>query len=489
MPETEMRDRWISIVAIVMYVAGFGLAQAPTRARLAGEVVDSRNGKPLAGVKITLKFKDQEPFSTITDNHGHFRFTGEFAAGHCALDAVLEGYLGPGEYNPLSTASGAGHGMNISLALPPPPMARELPMPAPPKFSGVELARSVGTDGVLDVFARIRTAPAVVLKGRVINFESDPRPGGSRYFVEVIQKAAIADGIRGYTYGEYLQQKILPDGKHQLLRMVMMPPVGPHGVFEWKLEPGSYYLRVSTIFWSHSEAFRTTYYPGTTEFAKATLIDLPDGGTRTGLDIRISDAPPVRVTGKLIPPEEQPIKLDSSPTLVFESQEGDELTAQVESTGEFKILLRPGEYTLRAYWDNVRDPRAYSRGVGARQKVEIGESGLEDLRISLAPMPLLRGQVRFDKGCATPPVNVRMDRAGNGGPPLNQGIQAMSAPDGTFVLRGLKAASMLVPKLGSPWKPLPIVSATYGDRDVLLWGLEFPSAREETLVITAGCEH
>ena len=97
-------------------------------------------------------------------------------------------------------------------------------------------------------------------------------------------------------------------------------------------------------------AYPTTFYPGTPTFSTAVAVDVPNGGERNGIDITLSPAPAVRVSGRLQgnAHDYTGVILRLVQSGLEELGEGSEAaTAVAQADGSFAFLDVPaGSYTL-----------------------------------------------------------------------------------------------------------------------------------------------
>lgn len=152
-----------------------------------------------------------------------------------------------------------------------------------------------------------------------------------------------------------------------------------------------------------------------------------------------------------------------------------------EEDFEIKGVL-PGKYNLLAVTVSRDDPAAAKPIIGAMQAVEVGEGGIDDLDVSLKPLPDIAGKVEFAEGCS--PLQVRLSvRARNLIGPAHPDIT--STPDGSFTLSALTPGRIML--YITPQPNVRPSSVLLGDRDVLKDGFDYPVQEKQTLRVLMQC--
>jgi hypothetical protein len=158
-------------------------------------------------------------------------------------------------------------------------------------------------------------------------------------------------------------------------------------------------------------ALASTFYPGTTVTAQASLLSVGGGEERGGVDFTLQIVPTARLAGSVVAPDGQPlpagvrVSLMSVSAVSFKQQAVDVFRETgVMPDGSFTFVdVAPGEYTVFA--------RTVLPGAGAGQivwastDVLVDGDSLSGLDLALRPGMKLSGRVRFD-GVARP-VDVR----------------------------------------------------------------------------------
>jgi Carboxypeptidase regulatory-like domain len=137
------------------------------------------------------------------------------------------------------------------------------------------------------------------------------------------------------------------------------------------------------------------YYPGTTDAAAASPIDLPPGIEFTGVDLKVMDSRAVRVTGSVVNGlTGQPA---AGTTLMLLPRRGtvatgSSLRAAAASRGIFEFRhMAPGSYELVASAPNLPEGR-----LAASASVEIGRADVDNVTLVLQPQLSINGRVTID---------------------------------------------------------------------------------------------
>ena len=130
-------------------------------------------------------------------------------------------------------------------------------------------------------------------------------------------------------------------------------------------------------------SYATTFYPGATNPAQATIVALGSGEERRGIDLQLRLTPTVRVSGSVLGPD-GPMRNTGVTLLPQGSEEFSGLgsmdmtvaTTATNAAGEFTFLgVAAGHYTLRV--QRVPRPPPSTRPDGAMTTIEVvGPGGM-----------------------------------------------------------------------------------------------------------------
>jgi len=181
-----------------------------------------------------------------------------------------------------------------------------------------------------------------------------------------------------------------------------------------------------------------TYYPGVTDAAYATSIDVRPGLEVTGIDLTTTSLPAVRVRGTVVNgitgQRAQAVSINLIPRGRSVSTSDQPSPRAIVKDGSFDIAGVPsGSYDLLAQDTN-------GAGLYARTNVDVAKQDLANISVVLRPGITITGQVTIDDGreIATAPGVTRFfaqlnDAQGNGG-----GHSVSIKPDGTFAILNVR---------------------------------------------------
>jgi hypothetical protein len=322
-------------------------------ARVEGFVVKAATGEPLSKAWVSLRQASggKETLSAITGSDGSFVLTG-VAPGHYLLWARADGYMaaeyGQGDLN---------QGGSVLILDP------------ESQVTGI-------------VF---RLVPAAVISGRVFSEEGEP-------LVKVLVQALKYGYSQGKPHpvpvtfevtndlGEYRLQG-LPPGKYYVtatFRPGVSIVAGGQGAGP---APGSMYA--------------PTFYPGTTEPARAVPLELQQGGETSGIDITFVDSTGVTVRGRILRnPTARPVKqmnIDLSPRNPGGRTAFVPPPAAADGDGNFQIRnVLPGSYMLTVSWDDGERRHA------GRQTVEVANADVDGVIVVIDAGLELSGGLRVE---------------------------------------------------------------------------------------------
>jgi len=259
----------------------------------------------------------------------------------------------------------------------------------------------------------VKLTPQGVLLGRVLDEDGDPTPGAEitvRRLVKGLPQLVSTGSARSNDIGEYR----IPN-----------------------LRPGRYYMSVTgpDIPGPSQQAYATVYWPGSIDPAGALPIELGPGTERCGMDVRLIRRRVVSIVGKVEGVEERRALVYLFPKEVVSPAFPErERRASVHSGGRFELYgVPPGSYTLVA---QVIDDE---RPGWARQALDVGESNLDKVTLTLWPPLSVSGQFRLEGWAAHDLGEVRIELRPAPGEPHGFGGYAVIRHDGAFQVSGLMA--------------------------------------------------
>ena len=418
-----------------------------------GLVVKSGSNEPIRRAQITLtRAGPGQAMRAYSDATGRFVFR-ELAPGGYVLTAERVGYVRQAYGQ--RTISQAGGTLRVAAG-----------------------------QTVRDVVFRM--VPWAVISGRVFDEEGEPLVGAS---VEVLRFSYVR-------------------GRRQLQRSQM---AGTNDLGEYRvygLSPGRYYVSASYFPGGRvvttrgrggappdasqavtDESYAPTYYPGTTDPARALPLELRGGQEVSGLDFALQLQPTVRVRGRIINGASgQPVRGAMVTLFPRESDLrpffGRNQSVTDNPQGEFEIRgVIPGTYYLGA---NFTDQ---GRSMTARLPVDVGSANVEGAILTLAPGFVFEGRVRVEGGGELPVsnpvriegiptaggVSVRMTSVRVAMLPIDEqsiGVTNTSVrADGVFSFRDL-TPGVYMPMLSGAPEAYYVKSAQLGGRNALEIGVD-----------------
>jgi len=157
------------------------------------------------------------------------------------------------------------------------------------------------------------------------------------------------------------------------------------------LPPGPYLIRAAI----QPERHLPVYYPGTTDAAVASAIDVPPGIEFTGVDLRLVDSGAVRVSGSVVNGMTGQPAVRAALMLLPRRgtiATGSWLRAAASSAGSFEFRdMAPGSYELVASAPNSPEGR-----IAVSASVEVGRGDVDDVTLVLQPQLSINGRVTID---------------------------------------------------------------------------------------------
>jgi len=370
---------------------------------VAGLVVRQGDGTPLRGAAVTLVVSGRrsEPLAARTDATGRFAFRN----------------VQPGSYRLIVDRTGYARQEFGQRAL---------------GRRGVALNLSPG-QRMTDLLFRM--TPAGVITGRVFDEQGEPVVGVMvNVLRRVYREGRLAfeggESDRSDDRGEYRIFNLMP-GKY----VVSATPMGGMSGFGVRRREGND---------ASEEAYVPTFYPSVTDPETAVPVEISPGQELTGIDFTLVPQRTVRVSGRVLAAgggrgSTQVALLPRSPRGPFRGRARED---SVEADGTFELSgVAPGAYILAAM--RHEENMTYS----AREAVDVGNSNVEGLTLSLAPNGTVSGKVVVEGGTLPESrvfVNLRPDDV------LSRGGNARAQADGTFQVRNVSAGEYHVTVGGAP---------------------------------------
>ncbi|HEX5071210.1 MAG TPA: carboxypeptidase-like regulatory domain-containing protein [Vicinamibacterales bacterium] len=247
--------------------------------------------------------------------------------------------------------------------------------------------------------------------------------------------------------------------------------------------------------------YPATFYPGVASLAAATVVTVPAGERRTGIDVAVKPVPAFRVSGTVTgsdgPVPHTTVKITPEGTeseIGYGSIGAEVAMAVTRGDGTFTALAVPaGRYvasvTKLAAAPSVDGPAPTdTRLWWARVPITISESDVSRVDLKLASGPTVSGRIELDTDAAAPPDPAMLQRVRilltTLNPASGDRSSATSAgTDGTFVSRQLRPAKYIVGVGGLPpgWA---VKSQQLAGRDVSGEPIEVSESGLRDLVVT-----
>jgi hypothetical protein len=224
------------------------------------------------------------------------------------------------------------------------------------------------------------------------------------------------------------------------------------------LRPGKYFLYASLVRYGDRVAqgsgtappsqmgYTNLYYPGVPDVSQATPVSLRPGQEVGGLDFELRKSRIVQVSGRLNALGANGIQYATVTAVPVDGAlVGRSMTSTRDPAGRFELRgMAPGEYILSAVAN-----RGSQGGLTASQRISVGEQGLDNVLLALAPSISLKGSIRVEGeglfDLSTIQVLAESQTTGVGST-----VRNTAGADGTFSLPDLAANSYRVRIAGIP---------------------------------------
>jgi len=260
--------------------------------------------------------------------------------------------------------------------------------------------------------------------------------------------------------------------------------IGEYRIFG--LPPGRYYISVSArrsfgpdrrnAVQGPEEEYVSTYYPGTTEAATAAPVDIGPGALFSGADVALGKRRTVHVKGRVADASAAAPDNRRRPMVFLVPRAGaapsGNRPSNIDANGTFDIRgVTAGSYTLVA--------SIQGRGTSLMTKlpVEVGNSDVENLSVTINPAMNLSGAVRLDGQAVANTSTVQVNLRPRDPVSMLAGVPNPAAKvkeDGTFSLANVNADNYYVTVTGLP-DGFYVKSVSLGGQDVLAPGLNLSS--------------
>ena len=411
-------------------------AQPPDKARVQGIVRAADTGEPLRRARVTLGVAQARatPQVSVTDAEGRFAFL-DVAPGRYRLSVERNGFVRQ-EYGQRGAE------------------ARNAPLTVNPGQNLDDL--------------EFRLLRAGVITGRVFDEEGDPvsrvRVQVMRYGYEGGRRTLVGTaGESTDDRGEYRIFDLSP-GKYFMSATFRAGRAGPGGVMVGGSSEGE------------DDTYASTYYPGTTDPARAIALELLPGRELSGIDFTLVPMRAIRVRGTVTNSQTgQPARgaqvwllpRDSGGGIGFLSRS----QAAANDAGRFEVrAVTPGTYHLLA---SLHEGEAMSVG---RLVLEVGSVDLEGASVSIGPGLRVEGRIRIEGATDVKLESLRvLLRPRDSTPFFGGGVSGVDA-DGSFQLDGVVEDTYSI-SVGRAPEDFYLKSVRQGTEEVLERGLTLTAGK------------
>jgi protocatechuate 3,4-dioxygenase beta subunit len=344
-------------------------AQAPTApkdtkekqetCRVSGMAVRLADGIPLKGATVRLENGEDQEHTIATKTTGDGRFElRNVPAGRYKLVVSRSGYVET-EYGQKK-----------------------------PSDPGAAFTLSPGQTKTDLIFKLI---PAAVIAGRVFNEDGEPVPNAS----VIAAREAYQEGRKTMTQ----------------VTQVTTDDLGAFRLFG--LPPGRYFVSAMERQWGNvvgdkefsgssgqtasEQGYAKTYYPGTSDIARASAINVKEGDEVPGTDIALKQVMVHRIRGRVLNQMTQKPGQAMEVLLIARAKKQDwdfgGQTQVKKADGSFEVSnVVPGPYTLIAFWFDQSEGKVHF----GSQRIDVGESDVEGVSVVVGAGVTIQGRVVWD---------------------------------------------------------------------------------------------
>jgi hypothetical protein len=369
-------NREAPVIAHFLALAVLALQAQSNTASIRGLVVAAGTSTPVPRAHVTIL--GQRMVQVDADDSGQFAVH-DLQPGKYRVSAASEGYM-TGMYG---RRPGGGAGREIDLA------------------SGQD-----ATGIVIGLTAKS------FISGRVSDPNGDP-------------VARIRVQILRYTY---------QDGQ-RILVLAGSATSDERGEYTFpSLAPGPYVVSVVPL---DINAHLPVYFPGTTDVTTSSTIELPPGVNFTGVNIRLVDARPVHISGRVMNSLTGQPAANATVTLVPKRgtvSTGSTQRATASAAGAFEFQhMAPGSYGIVASLNDIGNRLATA------EPIEVGSADIDNIALVLRSQITLTGKITVENQ-STPVVDLSRVRVELRRQPFTPELLIVLpnvAPDGTFTVFGV----------------------------------------------------
>ena len=327
--------------------------------RVSGLVVRLADGIPLKGATVRLENGEDHEHTIATKTSGDGRFElRNVPAGRYKLLVSRSGYVET-EYGQKK-----------------------------PSDPGAAFTLSPGQTKTDLIFKLI---PAAVIAGRVFNEDGEPVPNAS----VIAAREAYQEGRKTMTQVTQVTTDDLG-----AFRLFGLPP-GRYFVsameWQWGNVVGDKEFSGSSGQTASEQGYAKTYYPGTSDIARASAINVKEGDEVPGTDIPLKQVMVHRIRGRVLNQMTQKPGQATEVLLIARAKKQDwDFGGQTEvkkADGSFEIShVVPGPYTLLAYWFDASERKVYY----GSQRIDVAESDVEGVSLVVGAGVTIQGRVVWD---------------------------------------------------------------------------------------------
>ncbi len=470
----------LAVAAVILSVVALSAAEQAATLTLAGQVVDDRTGRAIAGAAVTIAGRAglPDPPTLIADSNGRFSFN-RLPPAKFTLTATALGYLAPSDHSegmppvdvPADLTSGASRTDLMLRLVKPATLSGIVRDEANEPVEGVQLG--VFHESYVAGLPRLQVASAGSSddRGR-FRFE---RLSPGRYVVcgiaeRVTLPASWHARLERLSAGAPAERTVLDD---EVRRALTIPGSGAtFKVGEFLIRPGTIAMGPVVVDAGHVWSAPNTCNGNTVSPAEAPRVVLASGDDHVGVDLHAELQPAVKVSGRVFGPDGplawQGLRLEAQGWEALGWAEGVETASTMsDGSGAFAFLGVPqGTYIVKAF--SIPQP---ARGapptalpdrdtLAARQLIAIGKEAVTDLAVNMVRGSRMRGRLAFN-GTSAPPTDDELAKATIGLLPADGSYfrfpwarpRAVVSADGTFRTTGLVPGRYVldVTPLG-PWQ-------------------------------------